>query len=102
VEARSPAGISARGGRQLTHGADMSMRGKRDQGYQFGFELGGPQAVSSSGPKGSPRGPSLFFPFIFLLFFCFLYFFISFSNLIQIDSNQNANFSKIQLNILRQ
>jgi hypothetical protein len=86
----------------LTGGSHLSAGEREGEVYRFGFELGVPRAVSSSGPKGSPRGPSLFFPFLFLFFFCFLYFFISFSNLIQIYSNQNANFSKIQLNILRQ
>jgi hypothetical protein len=100
-EARSPVGISARGGRRLT-GGSRCQRGKEET------------VRTGSGFPGVGRGPKLmpsqmvspvlfiFFFFSFLLFFfCFLYSFISFSNLIQINSNQIVNFSKIQLNILR-
>jgi hypothetical protein len=41
------------------------------------------------GPKGMPRGPLLFF-------FMFLDYFISFSFVLQFDSNQFVKFSKIQ------
>jgi hypothetical protein len=45
-----------------------------------------------------PRGPFVYFFFFLLFLFCFLYFFIPFSNLIQIDSNQLCKVSKIQDN----
>jgi hypothetical protein len=50
----------------------------------------------------SPGPFSCFFLLFFLFFFCFLISFISFSNLVQIDSNQFVKFPRIQHNNLEQ
>jgi hypothetical protein len=75
------------------------LRGKeRGLGTASGLRGSGPWARSGAGPNGFPRG-LLYFYFLFPLFyFCFLYFFIPFSNLIQIDSNQTCKVSIIQNN----
>jgi hypothetical protein len=78
----------------------LLVRERRKEGYRFGF-LNGPQTRFAAGPKFVPEAHSYFFP-LFLFFFCFLYSFITISNLVQIDSNQFVNFPKIQLNNLRQ
>jgi hypothetical protein len=88
---------------QREEGDDMRVppvgEGKRGIGYRFGFELGGLRADSSSGPKRFP-GVRFYFYFLFpLFFFCFLYFFIPFSNLNQIDSNQKQSFLKFKTTI---
>jgi hypothetical protein len=55
----------------LMGGAHMSVWGKRDQGYQFGFELGGPWAACGTGPIRIPRALSHFYFLFFFFFFCF-------------------------------
>jgi hypothetical protein len=67
-----------------------------------GFADGGPWADCGARPNRCPS--ALFYIFFFFPLFLFLFSnsFIFFSNLIQINSNQFVNFSKNQLNILRQ
>jgi hypothetical protein len=88
-------------------GDDADMRvppvgeGRRERGYRFGIWLGGLRAASGVGPDRFPGVQFYFFIFIFLSFFSFSVFFISFkhfSNLIQIDPNQLCKVSKIQSN----
>jgi hypothetical protein len=74
---------------------------RKGQWYRFGVRLAGPQAETRAGLDWLPGALFLFYFVFFFFFFCFLISFISFAYMIQIDSNQNANFSKIQLNILR-
>jgi hypothetical protein len=64
--------------------------------------LGGLWAASFAGPKGFREPFYIFFFFSPLFLFLFSISFISFSNLVQIDSNQFVSFSKIQLNTVRQ
>jgi hypothetical protein len=66
-----------------------------------GFEKMGRGLVLAVGWKCSP-GPLTLFPFSFSISFLFSYSFITFANLVQIDSNQFVKFSKIQLIILNQ
>jgi hypothetical protein len=62
--------------------------------------IAGLRAGYTVGPKGMPRGPLLFFSSF--LFFLFLDYFISFSFVLQFDSNQFVKFSKIEDNIPEQ
>jgi hypothetical protein len=82
----------------LTRGSHQSARG---EGSRVPFRVrgvAGPWARSEAGPNGFPR-VRFYFYFSFASFlFCFLYFFILFSNLIQIDSNQICKVSIIQNN----
>jgi hypothetical protein len=75
-------------------------REKNTYRFRIGFLGRGPDLelgqIVSLGPF------FMFFLLFFLFFFCFLISFITFANLVQIDSIQFVNFSKIQLNILRQ
>jgi hypothetical protein len=72
-------------------------KGKR---YRFGVRLAGPQAETWAGPDWLPGAFSPFFLFQSIFYFLKTYFFITFSNWFQIDSNQFVNFPKIQHNIL--
>jgi hypothetical protein len=65
-------------------------------GTGSGLREAGPWAASGAGPKRFPGAFSIFISS--LLFFCFLYFFTPFSNLIQIDPNQLCKVSIIQNN----
>jgi hypothetical protein len=58
--------------------------------------------ISSLGRIVASRPFSIYFSSFPLFLFLFSISFISFSNLVQIDSNQFVNFSKIQVNSLRQ
>jgi hypothetical protein len=61
--------------------------------------IAGLRAGFAVGPKGMPRGPLLFFYSFLLSFFLFLDYFISFSFVLQFDTNQFVKFSKIKDNI---
>jgi hypothetical protein len=86
-------------------GPAVSEREGGNKTYRFGL-LNGPRlALALLGWTGPFRSVSPLFPFFFVLkpfSFLFLVYFISFSKLVQIDSNQFVNFSKNQLNILSQ
>jgi hypothetical protein len=82
-------------------GATVSVREKK-RGYRFGCGKNGPWAASVTWPKGFPGVHFYFFCVLSFSLFCFPISFITFSNLVQIDSNRFVNFSKIQLNILGQ
>jgi hypothetical protein len=91
-------GREIRGLMDLTGGVHLSV--ERERGDAEGGA--GPDRVQLGlGPRVGPVGQFSFFLFWFFSF-CFLFCFISFSKLVQIDSNQYVNFSKNQLNILRQ
>jgi hypothetical protein len=62
----------------------------------------GPRAALTSGPKCSPRGPSLFFLFSSLFFFCFLISFVTFANMLEINSNHFHKFCKIHSKVSNQ
>jgi hypothetical protein len=76
---------------------------KREKGTDLGCGENGPRPDSVAGPRGSP-GPFIYIFFLsfFFLLFCFLISFITFSNLVQIASNQFCKIPKIQSNILEQ
>jgi hypothetical protein len=63
---------------------------------------GGLWATSFARPKGFLEALFFLFPFLFFFYFLISISFINFSNLVQIDSKQFVNFSKIQLNNLGQ
>jgi hypothetical protein len=75
---------------------------EREGGYRFGFELGGLRVLFCAGPNGVPRPVFIFILFSSFLFSVILNSFITFSNLIQIDSKQLCKVSKIQNNIPEQ
>jgi hypothetical protein len=80
----------------MTGGAHLSEREEKEEVTGSGERGVGPQADYSSGPNGSPGPFNYFFLFLFSISF------ITFSFVLQIDSNQFLKFSKIHLNILRQ
>jgi hypothetical protein len=77
---------------------------EREKGEGTGSVAGrmGRRLLLLLGRRGSSGSISSFFCVLSFSLFCFSISFISFSNLVQIDSNQFVFFSKIQLNILRQ
>jgi hypothetical protein len=74
-------------------------RGK--PGYRFGKRVDGPRAGFCSGPI---RFPLAFFYFfvLFFFFFCFLISFVTFANMLQINSNHFHKFCKIHNKVLNQ
>jgi hypothetical protein len=79
----------------------VAVRGRRKECTGSEREVG-PRAETGAGPKGFPGILLYFFSFFLLFLFYFLISFITFANLVQIDSNQFVNFSKIQRNKLGQ
>jgi hypothetical protein len=82
----------------MTCGSHLSARGRGSWVPFRGRGVAGPGLVSGAGPNGFPGAFSILFLLCFFFRFCFLYFFIPFSNLIQIDPNQLCKVSKIQNN----
>jgi hypothetical protein len=80
----------------LVGGARMSARG-REKCVPFRDSFRWAVGRNSGWSRWLPQARFYFFPFSFLLFLFSFYFFITFANLVQIDSNQIVNFSKIQL-----
>jgi hypothetical protein len=74
-------------------------RGRRETEGTGSEIVAGLRATCGTGPDLPPWPFFYIFP---LFLFLFLVYFISFSKLVQIDSNQFVNFSKTQHNILRQ
>jgi hypothetical protein len=85
----------------LAGGACTSARVRENNGTGSGFSKWA-MAEIGAGPKDFPEAYFYFFPLFFFSFFCFLVSFISFSNLVQIDSNQLVKISKIQRNKFEQ
>jgi hypothetical protein len=74
----------------------------RGRGYRFGgTAMLGRGLILAVGWKGSPSSFSIFFLFSLFLFL-FSFSFITFSNLVQIASNQFVKIPKIQGNISEQ
>jgi hypothetical protein len=85
------------GRREMTGGFHLSARGREEQGTVSGL-ISWAAGCFSFWAEAFPRGPFLFLFLLFSFLFCFLYSFIHFSNLIQFDSNQLREVSKIQNN----
>jgi hypothetical protein len=83
-------------GRRTWQGGSTCQRGKGEKWVPVRDWLAGPRASLTSGPKGFPRGPSLFFCSLSFSLFCFLISFVDFAKLLQINSNHFQKFSKIQ------
>jgi hypothetical protein len=77
----------------------MSVEGREKRGYRFGSNCWAAGWFHCWAERNAPRPSSIFF---FFFFFMFLDYFISFSFVLQFDSNQFVKFSKIQENIPEQ
>jgi hypothetical protein len=75
---------------------------KRGRGYRFGEGASWAAGWFSYWAERVPRGPNSYFSFSSSFLFLFLVYFISFSKLVQIDSNQFVKFSKIPSHIPEQ
>jgi hypothetical protein len=71
-------------------------------GYQFGLQVSWTMGRIWRWAEPLPLGPFLFFSLFSSFLFLFPISFITFANLVQIESNQFVNFSKIQINTVRQ
>jgi hypothetical protein len=80
----------------LAGGARTSARG-REKRVPFRDSFRWDVGQNSGWSRWLPRARYYFFSFSFLLFLFSFYFFITFANLVQIDSNQIVIFSKLQL-----
>jgi hypothetical protein len=102
-EARSPAAVLVQGRRRSDRWVRPDWWGPRvsERGQEMDTVsvkgVPGPRDDSDTGPKGSP-GSFSYFSFSFSFLFLFSNSFITFSNLVQIDSNQLCKVSKIQNN----
>jgi hypothetical protein len=80
---------------ELTGGSHLSARGSEEGWVTVRDRKDGPQAPFLCWAERFPSGPFHIFISFFLPFlFCFLYFFISFSSLIPIESYQLQRFYK--------
>jgi hypothetical protein len=87
-------------GWKLTSGPHLSVRGREERRYRFERGFLGRRPDLEMGQKVAPRPFSYFFDSLFVFFF--LDYFITFSFLLQIDSNQFLKFAKIRSNNLGQ
>jgi hypothetical protein len=85
----------------MTGGSHLSVRGREEAAYLFGFDFPGPWVACGTGPNGFP-GVLFYFYFLSSFLFLFSYSFKTFAKILQFKPNFFQRFSIGKHNILSQ